>query len=146
VLRVVTAAGTVDHPFAPMALDHSSAFLPFHLAIPNPGQVVSMQVLAADGKVLAERRAGSPVTTDRTKAVAAAATTVSETGGVLHQRSLTVIHVGDTRTVLAQDLASGSADLPTAALAPGGSFELIFSDGLNSVRVTAPRGAGGSVK
>jgi hypothetical protein len=36
--------------------------------------------------------------------------------------------------VLAQDLRNGQAALPAADLPAGGQFELILSDGLNTVR------------
>jgi len=156
VLRVETASGTVDHPFAPRTMDHSTAFLPFQLTIPNPGRIVSLQVRSADGKVLVQRRASAAVAAaapDRAQAFAKAAVDASEANGVLRLRwdataypSLTVIHAGVGRTVLAQDLASGAADLPTASLAAGGTFELILSDGLNAVRVTAARGKPGSTR
>ena len=38
------------------------------------------------------------------------------------------------RVVLAQDLRSGQAVVPAADLPAGGQFELILSDGLNTVR------------
>ena len=52
---------------------------------------------------------------------------------------LTVTHVGERRTTLAQDLESGGASLPLAGLPAGGHFEFSLSDGVNSVRVVHQR-------
>ena len=54
-------------------------------------------------------------------------------------RHLSVVHVGDRRTVLALDLMGGSASLATDALPAGGRFEFIGSDGINSVSLQRPR-------
>jgi len=53
----------------------------------------------------------------------------------------TVTWVGPNgqRLTLAQDLRGGSAQLSTAELPAGGSFEVILSDGLNSTRRSVRR-------
>jgi len=70
----------------------------------------------------------------------------SEQGGALQLRwdaaqhpYVTVIHVGEARTVIGVDLQGGSATLPTTALPAGGRFEFGLSDGVNTRRVVSPR-------
>ena len=48
--------------------------------------------------------------------------------------SLVWVGANGQRVVLAQDLRSGQAVVPAADLPAGGQFELILSDGLNTVR------------
>jgi len=153
-LRIVTAQGVVEYPFATRQLDHVVAAQHFGFTIPHPGQVFSM-VIVKDGQTLMQTQAraataasASTTTTTQTERAASAGAQlqVNEQAGVLrlnwdHARYpyLTVTHLGAQRSTLAQDLQGGSASLPVAALPAGGAYEFSLSDGLNSVRVTRSR-------
>ena len=148
VLRVVTAAGTVDYPFTPLQLDHDVKTQHFSVAIPNTGAVQSVTVLHS-GKSLVQRAA--PSGGDRAtvqSAHEAVATQVKEASGqatvtwdARANAYATVTWVGPNgqRLTLAQDLRGGSAQLATGELPAGGSFEVILSDGLNSTRQSLHR-------
>jgi hypothetical protein len=151
VLRVVTAAGTVDYPFTPLQVDHDAKTRHFGLAIPNTGPVLSITVLQG-GKTLVQARAASAGTGDKAAAQSAAREAVPlqlrESAGQLSvtwdARShafATITWVGATgqRATLAQDLRGGSAQLSVVELPAGGSFEVILSDGLNSTRQSVRR-------
>ena len=148
VLRVVTATGTTDYAFTPLTLDHDAKTQHFGLAIPNTGAVQSITVLRA-GKTLTQARAASTSdkattqSTGREVAVQAkeAAGQVAVTWDARANAFATVTWVGPTgqRVTLAQDLRGGSAQLSTAELPAGGSFEVIQSDGLNSTRQSLRR-------
>ena len=70
---------------------------------------------------------------------AALGTVLEERAGSLEIRwnpqampGLSVVHLGAQRTALGLELRDGAAVLSTVGLPPGGSFELQWSDGLNS--------------
>lgn len=139
-LRIVTATGTVEYPFAPRVLDHNDARQHFGFTVPNPGVIQSITILQ-DGKTLLSTSARAASTTER--AQAANPPRVQEANGSLRvswdsarHPYLTITWVsGSQRRNLAQDLRDGSASLSTAELPAGGSFEIILSDGLNTVRL-----------
>ncbi|HEX6017689.1 MAG TPA: M66 family metalloprotease [Burkholderiaceae bacterium] len=141
-LRITTQAGTVvERPFASREVDHDAARQRFGFTLAHPGAIERIEIVR-DGRVVQQRAA-------RARALAAApamALQASEQGGVLsvrwdaaRQPYLTVTHLGSARTVVALDVQGGSATLPTAALPPGGRFELALSDGLNVERVLVDR-------
>jgi len=148
VLRVVTAAGSADYPFAPLQLDHDLKTQHFSVAIPNTGVVQSITVLH-QGRTLVQRSA--PAAGERAtvqSAHEAVPLELKESAGQLavtwDARSTayaTVTWVGPTgqRVTLAQDLSGGRARLATGELPAGGSFEVILSDGLNSSRQSVRR-------
>jgi len=148
VLRVVTAAGSADYPFAPLQLDHDLKTQHFSVAIPNTGVVQSITVLH-QGRTLVQRSA--PAAGERAtvqSAHEAVPLELKESAGQLavtwDARSsayATVTWVGPTgqRVTLAQDLSGGRARLATGELPAGGSFEVILSDGLNSSRQSLRR-------
>jgi hypothetical protein len=149
-LRIVTAQGVLEYPFATEQLDHVIAAQHFGFTIPHPGPVFSMSIVK-DGQTLMQsqaRTATAASAATQTERAASAATQlqVSEQAGVLrlnwdHARYpyLTVTHLGAQRSTLAQDLQGGSASLPLGSLPAGGSYEFSLSDGLNAVRVTRAR-------
>ncbi|MBT9527135.1 MAG: hypothetical protein IV105_17910 [Rhizobacter sp.] len=149
-LRIVTAQGVVEYPFATRELDHVASAQHFGFTIPHPGSIFSMSVVK-DGQTLTQseaRRATAASATTQTERAASAGMQlqVSEQAGVLrlswdHARYpyLTVTHLGAQRSTLAQDLQGGSAALPLGSLPAGGSYEFSLSDGLNTVRVTRAR-------
>jgi len=148
VLRVVTAAGTADYPFAPLQLDHDVRTQHFSVTIPNTGVVQSISVLH-QGRTLVQRSA--PAAGERAtvqSAREAVPLELKESAGQLvvtwDARSsayATVTWVGPTgqRVTLAQDLSGGRAQLATGELPAGGSFEVILSDGLNASRQSVRR-------
>jgi hypothetical protein len=143
-LRIVTASGTVEYPFAARELDHNATLQHFGFTVPHPGAIQSITILQ-DGKTLLNTSARTASTTER--AQAANPPRVQETNGNLRVNwdaarhpYLTVTWVGGgQRRNLAQDLRDGSASLSTADLPAGGSFEIVLSDGLNTVRLTHNR-------
>jgi hypothetical protein len=145
-LRIVSASGTVDIPFAPRTLDHDSTLQHFGFTIPNPGAIQGITVLQG-GKTLLNSQARAAGTAVRAQAVSAPRVQVQESGGAqtltwdaARHPYLTVTWVGtEQRRTLAQDLRGGSATLSSADLPTGGSFELGLSDGLNAVRVSHTR-------
>ena len=158
-LRIVGEQGTVDYPFAPLALDHDANFMPFVFTVPHPGTIYSMTLLK-DGKVLTQRAApaaasavdsASATANANASARTAAAITppqvlATEKAGVLtlswdnsRHPYLTVTHVGKQRQAMAQDLTGGSASVALGALPAGGNFEFGLSDGLNTVLQTVAR-------
>ena len=148
VLRVVTAAGTADYPFTPLQLDHDAKTQHFSLAVPNTGAVQSVTVLH-QGKTLVQRAA--PPGGDRAtvqSAHEAVPLQVKETAGQASvtwdaranaYATVTWVGANGQRVTLAQDLRGGSATLATGELPPGGTFEVILSDGLNSTRQSLHR-------
>ncbi len=149
-LRIVTAAGVVEYPFATRELDHIASAQHFGFTIPHPGSIYSMSIVK-DGQTLTQSQARSATAASATTQTERAASAgmqlqVSEQGGVLrlnwdHARYpyLTVTHLGAQRSTLAQDLQGGNASLPVASLPAGGSYEFSLSDGLNTVRVSRNR-------
>jgi len=146
VLRVVTAAGSTDYPFAPLQLDHDLQTQHFSVAIPNTGAVQSIAVLH-QGRTLVQRAATGERATMQS-AHEAVPPQVREAAGqaiitwdARADAFATVTWVGPNgqRLTLAQDLRGGSAQLSTAELPAGGSFEVILSDGLNSTRRSVRR-------
>ena len=152
-LRIVGEQGTVDYPFAPLAVDHDANFMPFVFTVPHPGVIYSMTLLK-DGKVLTQRDA--PAAAGAVDSAAASARTAAaispprvlatEKAGVLtlswdssRHPYLTVTHVGKQRQSMAQDLTGGKASIALGALPAGGSFEFGLSDGLNTVLLTVAR-------
>ncbi|WP_157604008.1 M66 family metalloprotease [Rhizobacter sp. Root1221] len=148
-LRIISAQGTVDYPFSPRQLDHAQAEQHFGFTIPHPGAIYGISVLK-DGKALLQNavKPANGVSAAREKVAASVKpqVQVTEQGGVLRltwdaasYKYLTVTHVGETRTTLAQDLQGGTATLSGANLPAGGSFEFSLSDGLNAVRIETAR-------
>jgi hypothetical protein len=132
----------VEQRFATREIDHGSDRQRFGFAIAHPGAIERIEVLR-DGRVVQQRSA-------RVRALAAPSAPVgvaaSEEGGTLRLRwdaalhpYVTVSHVAGARTVIGLDLQGGSATLPTAALPPGGQFELGLSDGVNTQRLAVGR-------
>lgn len=147
-LRIVTASGTVEYPFAPRELDHVSSVLHFGFTIPHPGVIQSISIVRNGKTLLSTASKPQQVNKGNTQqATTAPAVQVQEANGTLRltwdaQRHtyLTVTWVsGDQRRNLAQDLRGGTAVLSTAELPSGGHFELVLSDGLNPVRLTHQR-------
>ncbi len=146
-LRITTAQGTVDYPFASKEIDHVSTVQHFAFTIPHPGAVVSMAIVK-DGTVLMNNQA-KPAGIERAKRLSTERPQVQATqqGGVLSLTwdntlypYLTVTHVAGTqRHAMAQDLQGGTAWLPAAGMPAGGSFEFSLSDGLNTARVMQAR-------
>ncbi len=146
-LRIATAQGTVEYPFATKEIDHVSTVQHFAFTIPHPGAVVGMAIVK-DGAMLMNNQA-KPAGTERAKRLASEKPQVQATqqGGVLRLTwdaaqypYLTVTHVvGTQRSALAQDLQGGTASLPAAGMAAGGSFEFSLSDGMNTARVVQAR-------
>jgi hypothetical protein len=144
-LRVVTATGTTDYAFTPRELDHDATVKHFGFTIPNPGAIVSLSVLY-QGQTLVQTQAKAAVDTGTSRAQGGAkdvpTVQVQESSGRVQltwdsrkHPFVTVTWVGNGQRVnLGQDLRGGSATLTSNELPSGGSFELIFSDGLNSVR------------
>jgi hypothetical protein len=146
-LRITTRAGAlIEQRFDGREIDHQPEVQRFGFTIAHPGAIERIEV-QRDGRVLAQRAA-------RERALSAGASTpgapatvqASEQGGTLTLRwdaarhpYLTITHVGAARTVIAIDLQGGSASVPTAALPPGGRFELGLSDGINTERVLIDR-------
>ena len=147
-LRIVTAQGTVEYPFATKQIDHIASQR-FGFTIPHPGTIFSMAILK-DGQTLlqSEAKAAATSTSQATEHAASTKPQVqaTEKNGVLQLTwdatlypYLTVTHVGTQRSTLAQDLQGGSASLPMANVPAGGSFEFSLSDGLNTLRVPLAR-------
>lgn len=151
VLRLRTVAGPViEVPFDAPEVDHADGSeRHFFVQLPHPGDIASLHVLQAGvelarapDRATAQRRTQAPATR--------AASTMSwrEAGGDLHVSwnagaypFLTATHVDarGARTVLAIDRTGGTAALPLAGVAAGGTLEFSLSDGLRSHLVTAPR-------
>jgi len=147
VLRVVTAAGSTDYPFAPLQLDHDLESRHFSLAIPNTGAVQSLTVLH-QGRTLVQRAAAAGERATVQSVHEAVPPQIREAAGqavvtwdARADAFATVTWVGPNgqRLTLAQDLRGGSAQLSTVELPAGGSFEVILSDGLNSTRRSVRR-------
>ncbi|MEO5686629.1 MAG: peptidase inhibitor family I36 protein [Burkholderiaceae bacterium] len=151
VLRVVTAGGTTDYSFTPLQLDHDAKTQHFGLVIPNTGPVVSVTVLL-QGKTLTQARAASAGSGDKATVQSTARESVplqlKEAAGQLSLTwdvrasafaTLTWVSAAGQRMTLAQDLRGGSAQISTAELPAGGTFEVILSDGLNSTRQSVRR-------
>jgi hypothetical protein len=152
VLRITSAHGVVDLPFAAQQLDHGTDAEHFAFTLPHPGTLYSVTVLrngqplmATQSSALA-RPSASKQSAQGAAASGAPAVDMQEQGGTLrvtwdHARYpyLTVTHVGAARATLAQDLQGGSGSVPLGALPAGGQFEFSLSDGLNTVRVTRAR-------
>lgn len=146
-LRIVTAKGVLDYPFAPLAVDHADEMTAqnFGFSIPNPGPIVSVSVLKGTANLM--QSTARPVAQGGIDGTTAAAVQVREQGGTVqlkwdHTRYpyLTVTLVTDgKRSTLAQDLQQGSAVLSLGTLPAGGAFEISLSDGVNSVLVTQGR-------
>lgn len=147
VLRVVTASGTLDYPFALREIDHESEVKHFGFTIPNPGPIASMTVLHRGAAVGAAKSA-----VDNKARIQSAegmtAPAVKEAGGQLQVTwearrypfaTLTWVGANGQRINLAQDLRGGSAAVSASELPAGGGFELVLSDGLNSVRRAVAR-------
>lgn len=148
VLRITSASGTRDHPFSPMVLDHDASRFTFAISIPHPGNIQRLQVLHDDVVLLDQFQlsVSSPALDAERRSAAAAGVRLSERDGMLSASwdasvwpFLSVTHIGGDRTMLAQDLAGGSATVPLSTLAADGSFEVTLSDGLNSTRVQRAR-------
>ncbi|WP_157603946.1 peptidase inhibitor family I36 protein [Rhizobacter sp. Root1221] len=144
-LRITTAAGVVDYPFAPRTLDHDTVLQHFGFTVPHPGAIQGLAVLR-DGKVLVTTRATALRSTDPALSAAPqvqvqeASGTVKLVWDAVRHPYLTVTWTGGgQRRNLAQDLRGGNATLPADDLPAGGSFEFVLSDGLNPVRVTRAR-------
>jgi hypothetical protein len=148
-LRIVTAQGTVEYPFATKQVDHISSLQRFGFTIPHPGTIFSMTILK-DGQPLLQNEAKATAASASQATERAASTKpqvqVSEKNGTLQLSwdatrypYLTVTHVGAQRSTLAQDLQGGTASLPMASVPAGGSFEFSLSDGLNTLRVPLAR-------
>ena len=148
VLRIVTAQGTVEYPFATQQIDHIAS-QHFGFTIPHPGTIFSMTILK-DGQALLQSEAKATATSASQATERAASTKpqvqVNEKNGTLQlswdaarHPYLTVTHVGTQRSTLAQDLQGGTASLPMANVPAGGSFEFSLSDGLNTLRVPLAR-------
>lgn len=148
-LRIVTLQGTREIPFQAQQLDHAADTQQFSFTLPNPGPITSLSILrngvtltASEVKLSPQQPVkGGTVTTNMRPQV-----DLVEHGDELTLRwdasqyaYLTVTHVGEHRSTLAQDLKGGSAVLPTAGLPAGGRFELSLSDGLNAARVVIER-------
>jgi Peptidase M66 len=149
-LRVTTAQGTKEYKFDATQIDHMPEMQRFGLTIPHPGAITSMSIVKAGATLMQSDAKTSGSTADNAKQGAASTkpqVQVSEQGSALkliwdHARHpyLTVTYVnGAQRSTMAQDLEGGTASLPTAGMAAGGSFEFSLSDGLNSTRVTQSR-------
>jgi hypothetical protein len=148
-LRIVTAQGTVEYPFATQQIDHIASQR-FGFTIPHPGTIFSMTILK-DGQALLKSEAKAAATSSASQATERAASTkpqvqVNEKNGTLQLSwdatrypYLTVTHVGTQRSTLGQDLQGGSASLPLMNVPAGGSFEFSLSDGLNTLRVPLAR-------
>jgi len=146
-LRIVTATGTTDYPFALRQLDHNTTLQHFGFTIPNPGTIQSLTILQ-NGKTLLNTQAKATSANERAQAAATPVQVkVTEAGGTAalswdatRHPFLTVTWVSNgQRRTLAQDLRGGSATVSTADLAAGGSFELVLSDGLNTTRLNQSR-------
>ena len=147
-LRIVTATGSIDYPFAPRVLDHNATLQHFGFTIPNPGVIQSITILQ-NGKTLlnTQAKAASGIERAQSATTTQVQVQVQEVGGSVRlswdatrHPYLTVTWTGSgQRRTLAQDLRGGSATLSTAELPAGGSFELVLSDGLNPVRLTHNR-------
>jgi len=148
-LRLGTAAGPLDVPFAARELDHDAGRLHFGVAVPDPGTILDATILA-DGAVLAH--VDAPVHADRlaraqaARGPGAAPVQANERDGRLQLAwdagrwpYLSVTWAGAGRQVLAQDLRGGHAWLPLADLPAGGAFEFSLSDGLGTLRLEQPR-------
>jgi hypothetical protein len=160
-LVLETAAGTRSIAFASTPVpDLPAGHKHFCFTVPAGAELLSAEVkvpgsaqsLVAGGapRMASARRQSLASLATRTRSLASAALdgslVVQETGGTLHLQwdaqahpYLDVIHEGSSRTTLALHLKGGSADLPVAALPPGGQFLLHFSDGLNTVVHVANR-------
>ncbi len=146
-LRIVSANGTVDYPFAPRQLDHASSVQHFGFTIPNPGVIQSVTVVQNDKTLLnAQAKATNASGRERAQAAVSQAQVQEANGNVKlswnasEHPFATVTWVGEgQRRNLAQDLRSGTATLSTADLPAGGSFEVILSDGLNATRLSHSR-------
>ncbi len=154
-LRIVTVQGTREYPFQVQQLDHSEGTQHFSFTVPNPGPITSLSVLR-NGVTLATSEAKSQPQQQPTVTAVGGNSAVTlnmrpqvqltEQGGELRLSwdatrypYLTLTHVGERRSTLAQDLKGGTATLPAAGLPAGGSFELSLSDGLNAARVVIER-------
>ena len=147
-LRIVTAQGTVEYPFATRQIDHIASQR-FGFTIPHPGTIFSMAILK-DGQALLQSEAKATATSASQATERAASTKpqvqVTEKNGTLQLSwdatrypYLTVTHVGTQRSTLAQDLQGGGASLPLTNVPAEGSFEFSLSDGLNTLRVPLAR-------
>jgi hypothetical protein len=112
--------------------------------------VIQSLTILQDGKTLFSAQARATATPERAQAASASSTAVpvvQEANGNLRltwdaarHPYLTLTWVGNgQRRNLAQDLRNGSATLSTAELPAGGSFEIVVSDGLNTVRYSHQR-------
>jgi len=143
-LRITLDSGAmVEQPFASRELDHQSDRERFGFAIAHPGPIERVEVLR-NGQVVHARAARARAL--RGGQASVSGVQASEQGGALQLRwdaaqhpYVTVIHVGEARTVIGVDLQGGSATLPTTALPVGGRFEFGLSDGVNTRRVVSPR-------
>ena len=146
-LRVQGANGSsVEFPFSPQALDHHVKVKHFSLIIPNDGALQSLVVLQGSKTLTRiDAAAAATASTDGRRTIQAApapASVQAQNGQVVLSwnavrhpyASLVWVGANGQRVVLAQDLRSGQAVVPAADLPAGGQFELILSDGLNTVR------------
>jgi hypothetical protein len=146
-LRIVTAKGTLDYPFATLTVDHAEEMKAknFGFSIPNPGPIVSISVLKGTANLMqSTARAAADSGIDSTTATAVQ---VREQAGKVqlswdHIRypylTVTLVNEGK-RSTLAQDLQHGSAVLSLGSLPGGGAFELSLSDGINALLLKQER-------
>jgi hypothetical protein len=149
-LRLRTADGrTFDHAvLVHEVADASEGAGRFSRAVPNPGELVQIELLQ-HGKVLAQ--AATP--SSRSRALAAhapgeARATWTESGGALSlewnaavEPFASITHVAGTgaRHGLGVNLEGGSARVDTSQLPPGGRFELSLASGTAARIVTFSR-------
>ncbi|MES2047646.1 MAG: IPT/TIG domain-containing protein [Pseudomonadota bacterium] len=148
-LRLRLSDGSqIDAPFSVVKVaDASGALLHFKLKIVKPAlEIVAMEVLKA-GQVL-------PVNQGKSTSVAAEKKLDNSGPSLSWQEQdqqlylswndsryhyLSVRHLGAVSTLIAQQLQGGKAQLSTATLPPGGEWQLVLSDGLNTRLIRVKR-------
>lgn len=147
-LRLETPAGLREISFSsvPLEAPHGPGTDPdpgfaeehFSFSIPNPGAVMGLEVRSGSRSLL-QRAVGL-------RPQSAPGVSLGETNGVLSLKwdsasypYASVAHLGAERTTLGLWLRGGSAQISTQGLLVGGRFEVVLSDGVNSVRLKFPR-------
>lgn len=139
-LRLETAGGTIETPFAAQPIAHSAS-ASFQFTVPDRGTVGAIEIWRGGQRLLRRATGLRPLSVWTEPEL-------TEHGGRLDLRwdtnafrSATLTHVGPDglRTVIGLRLERASVSFDVSPLPAGGHFELTLTDGFNSVQRTFQR-------
>lgn len=142
----LTDGSQILAPFSAVKVaDASGALLHFKLKIVKPAlEILGMEVVKA-GLALPVNQAKS-IAAEKRSGDSGPSVNWQEQDQQLHlswndsrYRYLNVSHLGSVSTLIAQQLQGGKAQLSTASLPPGGEWQLVLSDGLNTRLIRVKR-------